>query len=308
MRLVLIIVLLAGYCKSNNTFHTVEDRGIVYFSKDNGASWQNRSKGLPDSIFLTDIAVSNASLGIATKRHGIFLFDSRKSEWIKTAAAPPTSNNLDALYFHRGKMFTGTQGSGVFVSEDEGKTWKQYNTGLTDLTIRKFTVIDNVLYAGTNGGLYSLNEKQDRWILEYGQSPLQVNGIIEFDNEIYIGTNQGAFKAGNQHNWKKIMSDHALHNISAAGRSVYALAYNELFVSSDKGTTWYSAQNGMPTGKYSFQLMETGGKVLVGQWDGVYRSDSLKGWQASNNGLPESFAATEMKAFRNIIVIASSGW
>jgi ligand-binding sensor domain-containing protein len=291
-------MLLAGY--------TVDNRGIVYFSHDHGASWQNKSKGLPDSIFLTDIAASDALLGIVTKRQGIFLFDSRKDKWVRTAGTPLTSHNLDALYFHRDKIFTGTQGGGVFVSEDKGRTWKQYNAGLHDLTIRKFAVIDNTLYAGTNGGLYSLDEKQHKWLLEYGHGLLQVNGIIELDNEIYIGTNQGAFKGSRQRGWKQIMSDHALHNISASGKLIYALAYNELFVSSDKGFSWYSAQKGMPAGKYSFQLMETGGKVLVGQWDGIYRMDSLKGWRSSNTGLPEGFAATEMKVFRNTVVIASS--
>lgn len=309
MRIAFAIILLASHCKSDGSAGTVNSTGIVYFSVDKGASWENKSKGLPDSIFLTDIAISDSLLGITAKRHGVFLFDFREDEWIKIPGTPWISDNLDALYFHHGRMFTGTRHSGVFVSRDAGKTWTQYNKGLRDLTIRRFAAIDDVLYAGTNGGLYSLDENQNKWILEYEQPSLQVNGIAEFDNEIYIGTNQGVFKtAKRQHNWKKLMLDRSLHNISAAGKYVYALAYNELFASGDKGKTWYSAQKGMPAGKYSFQLMETGGQVLVGQWDGVYRKDSLKGWQTVNNGLPEGFPVTEMKTYKNLVVIASSGW
>lgn len=209
----------------------------------------------------------------------------------------------------RGKIFTGTERDGIFISDDKGSSWAQYNDGLLDLTIRKFAVIGDTLYVGTNGGLYYLNEKQNRWISAYGRSPLQVNGIIEFDNEIYIGTNQGAFKTvDHKSGWVPIMKDRSLHNISAVGKTVYALAYNELFASDDKGNSWHSAQTGMPAGKYSFQLMQKDNVVLVGQWDGVYRNDSLKNWTAANNGLPESFPVTEMKTYKDMVVIASSGW
>jgi photosystem II stability/assembly factor-like uncharacterized protein len=310
MKLILSILLLAGYCcKSNKVVPIIDNKGIVYFSADNGANWMNKSKGLPDSIFLTDIAASATLLGVATKRHGIFLFDFQNEVWVKTVATPQTSDNLDALYFHHDKIFTGTQRDGIFVSKDKGRTWTQYNDGLVDLTIRKFAVIDNTLYVGTNGGLYSLNEKQNKWISEYGQSPLQVNGIIEFDNEIYIGTNQGAFKTvQRQSDWIQIMKNRSLHNISVAGKMVYALAYNELFASADKGNSWHSEQMGMPEGKYSFQLLQKDNVVLVGQWDGIYRNDSLKNWTAANNGLPKRFAVTEMKPYKDLVVIASSGW
>lgn len=310
MKLLLSVLVLAGYCcKNNKQIPTIDSNGIVYFSADNGENWVNKSQGLPDSISLTDVAVSGALLGVTTKQHGIFLFDLPNEVWVKTVATPQTSSNLDALSFHRGKIFTGTERDGIFVSDDKGSTWAQHNDGLLDLTIRKFAVIDDTLYVGTNGGLYYLNEKQNRWILAYGRSPLQVNGVIEFDNEIYIGTNQGAFKTvDHKSGWKQIMKDRSLHNISAAGKTVYALAYNELFASDDKGNSWHSAQMGMPDGKYSFQLMEKDDVVLVGQWDGIYRNDNLKTWTAANNGLPEGFPVTEMKSYKELVVIASSGW
>jgi photosystem II stability/assembly factor-like uncharacterized protein len=288
--------------------------GIIYFSLDNGATWFNQSKGLPENIVLTDMAAAGDLLGITTKEHGIFLFDAASNSWAGITANPPTTDNLNTLYFHLSKLFVGTGRSGVFATADGGKTWTEPNKGLLNLTIRKLAVIDKKLYAGTNSGLYILNELDSTWALAFDKSSLQVNGITGFDGDIYIGTNQGAFKAGKGQNiWKQIMPGRSLHNISSDERSVYALTYNELFASMDKGATWKSIQKGLPEGLYSFQLLQKDNVVLVGQWDGVYKRDRSEAWLPINkewtllsNGLPEKFSVTEMKIYKNMIVIGCS--
>jgi photosystem II stability/assembly factor-like uncharacterized protein len=284
--------------------------GIVYFSFDNGTSWENKSQGLPKDISLTDIAVSNEHLGVTTKQDGIFLFDFQSSTWVSLATNPP-AENLEALYFHQNKIFAGTQNSGVFISNDLGKTWALHNDGLGNLTIRKFAAIDNQLYVGTNGGLFSWNERENKWKSEYGAQQLQVNGITELAGEIYIGTNQGAYKTSKYlRDWKLVLPNRSLHNIGSDGQIVYAMVYSELFFSYDKGFTWHSMQKGLPAELYSFQVMKKDNVVLVGQWDGVYKravSENPKAaWTFSSKGLPSKFAVTEMKIYKNIVVIGCS--
>jgi hypothetical protein len=165
------------------------------------------------------------------------------------------------------------------------------------------------MYACTNGGLYFFDEMVKRWRLEYGHHSLQVNGIKELDGEIYIGTNQGAFKRKKDENeWRQIISDRSLHNISSDSRNIYALTYNELFISPDKGSSWYSDQKGMPAGMYSFQVIEKDNTVLAGQWDGVYSKTSSQGWKLSSNGLPGNFPVVELVVNGDIIVAGSSQW
>jgi photosystem II stability/assembly factor-like uncharacterized protein len=284
-----------------------ENNGIIYFSLDNGNTWEDQSNGLPENITLTDIAVSNELIGATTKQHGIFVYNFQKNRWAETADNPQTTSNLDALIFRDNKLFVGSENAGVFVSADKGKTWLSVNEGLGNLTIRKFAVIDNILYVGTNGGLFSLNEKGDKWTLEYEQNSLQVNGIAEFDGEIYIGTNRGIFKSEIiKKDWKQIMGNRSLHNISSDDRMVYAMTYDELMASLDKGNTWQSLQKGLPAQLYSFQLLEKDNVVFVGQWDGVYKKTSSTGWVFSSIGLPSKFAVTEMKIYQNIIIIGCS--
>lgn len=284
-----------------------KNNGIIYFSLDNGNTWENKSNGLPENITLTDIAVSNDLIGATTKKHGIFFFNFKENLWAKTADSPQKTSNLDALIFRDNKLFVGSENAGVFVSADKGKTWLSVNEGLGNLTIRKFAVIDHKLYVGTNGGLYSLNEKGHKWTLEYGQNSLQVNGITEFDGEIYIGTNQGIFKSlVEKKDWKQVMGNYSLHNISSDDRMVYAMTYNELMASIDKGNTWQSIQKGLPAQLYSFQLLKKDRTIFVGQWDGVYTKQTLTGWTYSSAGLPSKFAVTEMKIYQNIIIIGCS--
>jgi photosystem II stability/assembly factor-like uncharacterized protein len=288
-----------------------KSEGIVYFSSDDGISWENKSDGLPAriSVGLGGIATSATLLGIATKENGIYLFDFQKNSWVNI----PTDNkiiqsNLGALTFFKNNIYVGTQFGGIFTSGNQGKTWTTNNLGLGNLTIRRFAEIDNRLCVGTNDGFYFYNETLNAWELAYGQQSLQVNGITEFEGNIYIGTNQGIFKRNKKtENWIQILANHSLHNISSDNNTIYAMTYNALLLSSDNGgRTWQSQQSGLPPNLYTFNVLKNKNTVLVGQWDGIYRRDASKSeaWKHSSNGLPNKFAAINLKLYHGIFIIS----
>jgi photosystem II stability/assembly factor-like uncharacterized protein len=295
---------------SSNNPSEIAD-GIIYFSTDNGLSWKNKSAGLPAkiSIGLGGIAVSGNRLAVATKDSGLYLFDSRQARWVKTPTDKQLiESNPGALIFYKDHIYIGTQFGGIFYSQNEGKTWTKLNTGLSNLTIRKLAVIDDRLYAGTNAGLYAYDDSLSQWQLEYGSGSLQVNGIAAFEENIYIGSSQGAFSSPKDRNdWKKVFASGALHNISADDKALYAMVYNELFSSVDKGKSWQSIQEGLPAQLYTFNVIKNGNAVFAGQWDGVYRKDNaMETWRFSSNGLPGTFAITNMQVYNGIIVVSGS--
>ncbi|MCK9206397.1 MAG: hypothetical protein M0P66_04720 [Salinivirgaceae bacterium] len=288
-----------------------ENEGIVYFSYDNGVNWENKSYGLPDkiSIGLDGIATSSTSLGIASKEYGVFLYNFKTNSWENIPTdSKIIQSNLGALFFYRANIYVGTQYGGVFTSPNQGETWTSNNQGLGNLTIRRFFEIDNILYVGTNDGIYSFNEAVNKWELEYGNSTLQVNGITELDGNILIGTNQGAFMLDKElKKWEQVFSNVVLHNISAFDNAVYAMTYNVLFSSTDKGVSWQSMQKGLPKELYTFNVIKNNKVTFAGQWDGVYRKDNLSGeWISSSNGLPKKFAVTNFKVYNGILVISCS--
>lgn len=285
--------------------------GIVYFSTDHGLTWKNTSTGLPATtrIGLGGIAVSGNKLALLSKDSGLYFFDNQNDRWMNI----PTDRQLiesnpGALLFYNDHLYAGTQWGGVFHSENEGKSWTKRNTGLGSLTIRKFAQIDRKLYAATNAGLYSYNDLRNEWELEYGNRTLQVNGIAALDGYVYVATNQGAFRSPiGKRDWQKIFSDGALHNISSDGNTLYAMVYNELFSSADKGTSWRLIQSGLPTQLYTFHVIRSGNALLAAQWDGVYRKDNESGnWKFSSTGLPDGLAIANMISYNGAVVVSGS--
>ena len=285
--------------------------GIVYFSYNNGGTWQNKSEGLPDTINvgLGAIAVSEDLLAIATKENGIFIFDFKEDHWIKTFTDDLIiKSNIGPLVFFKNQIFVGTKKNGVFSTKDLGKNWTNYSVGLASPTIRKLIQIDNKLYAGTNSGLYSFNESEKKWELEYGNSKMQVNGMTDFDGSIYIGTNQGGFSTiKGRKDWKQFLANFTLHNISSDDNTIYAMVYNELFSSKDKGESWQNIQSGLPEELYTFNIIKNGNSIFAGQWGGVYRKENSNDiWKSYSTGLPNKLAITNMNLYHGIIVVSGN--
>ncbi|WP_205513935.1 WD40/YVTN/BNR-like repeat-containing protein [Longitalea arenae] len=320
--LVVVVLIILSVCFGQtgkntksllyNDFRLINySSGVVYFSYDNGLTWHDKSSGLPSTvnIGLGGIAVSGNKLALISKDSGLYFFNTQEDKWLNIGTDKQLiENNMGALLFFKDHIYVGTQLGGIFRTKDEGKSWTKLNIGLDNLTIRKLAEIKNRLYAATNSGLYSYNDLLNQWELEYGNTALQVNGITTFDGSIYIATNQGAFASPiGKKEWRKILLNGALHNISSDNKAIYAMVYNELFSSFDKGQTWHSMQAGLPAQLYTFDVIKTGNTLLAAQWDGVYRRNTeAQNWEISSNGLPENIAVTNIQMYSNIIVISGN--
>lgn len=287
-----------------------ENIGIVYISTDNGDTWKNASAGIPQkvSIGLGGVTTSDNSLGIATKEYGVFIYNLKDSIWVNLPIEQQIiDGNIGAIIFYKNSVYLGTQLKGIFFSIDNGKTWATRNSRLKNLTIRRFLEYKNKLYGCTNDGFYSLNEKTGNWKLEYGESSLQVNGAAVFKEFIYIATNKGVYQKDKYNNWKNVLPNHSVHNISSDSGQLYAMTYNELLLSSNDGIHWQSMQDGLPKNLYTFNILKQNDIVFAGQWDGVYRkTNNDNKWKQSSNGLPANFAVTNLKSFHGFLVITTS--
>ena len=154
----------------NHVYMGVERMGYVFYSPDAGSTWDNISPG--DIWYnVNNIVVdSGSNLYAATteyednEKDGIW-----KMEW-KSETSYSWSHiyrfedtQVTALAIDHRKdpaiLYAGTSDSGVFVSDDGGESWVEFNDGLgiTDITRLEISATEpKMLYAGTvHGGVWA---------------------------------------------------------------------------------------------------------------------------------------------------------
>ena len=70
-------------------------------------------------------------------------------QWVQVNG--PYGGTIKALAVKGGNVFAGTDGAGVFLSTDNGTSWKAVNTGLTNLTVYCLAVSDSNLFRDSLG-------------------------------------------------------------------------------------------------------------------------------------------------------------
>ena len=143
--------------------YTGSDDGLVHVSSDGGVTWQNISAGLPRNLRVSRVEASKYKEGrvyVALNGH--------------------TWDHFDAH---------------LFVSEDFGKTWKPIGNGLPVEpvnVVREDPVNENLLYAGTDGGLYLSWNRGDAFMGvrcdSFPNVPVHDLAIHPRDRKLIVGT------------------------------------------------------------------------------------------------------------------------
>lgn len=143
--------------------YTGSDDGLVHISNDGGYTWKRISDNLPQHLWISRVVASE---------------------------------------HHEGRVYVSLNGYRydhflpyIFVSENYGETWKQI--GL-DIPFEPVNVLredpkdENILYAGTDGGVYvSINKGENFKLWNKGMpksAPVHDIAIQKRENEIVIGT------------------------------------------------------------------------------------------------------------------------
>lgn len=138
------------------------DDGLAWVSKDDGYTWKKISDGLQQGLYTSRITASNFKEG------RIYI----------------------SLNGCRYDNFTAY----LFMSDDYGNTWKQIGS---DLPAEPINVVkedlknENIIYAGTDNGLYtSLNKGKTFMAMNGGLPRVAVHDLVIHprDNEIVVGT------------------------------------------------------------------------------------------------------------------------
>jgi uncharacterized protein (TIGR03437 family) len=149
-----VTALAKNYTRS---FAGTQGRGI--FSGDlNGANWIASATGLPNNARIRALTASAHYLCAAVADQGLYRSEDNGVTWARALNGLPENAQVTALASFGRNIVAGTQGSGVFLSTDFGLNWQAINMGLGDLNVLSLLVADTRLYAGTQNGVYVVND------------------------------------------------------------------------------------------------------------------------------------------------------
>jgi photosystem II stability/assembly factor-like uncharacterized protein len=139
------------------------DDGLVHISKDAGQSWTNISTGLPQDFWVSRV-----------------VFSSHKKERMYIALNGYRWDSMSAM---------------IYTTEDAGKTWVRISTALPQSpvnVVREDPADENILYAGTDDGLYITFDRGKTWEVLGGKDfpGVAVHDLViqEREKDLVVGT------------------------------------------------------------------------------------------------------------------------
>lgn len=238
---------------------------------------------------------------------GILLSFSKGSNarWERTGGSGLTHATISCFVVRGTDLFAGTLKEGVFLSTDNGTSWKAVNSGLPiGVVIEDLAVIGTNLFAGATQGIFrSLNGGQNWYKTSAGLTGSGVLCLVVSGTNLFAGTYGGVFlSANNGKTWKAVSSGlpkylnypYFINGLAAKGTKMFASTGDPLesqsagvYVSPDNGKSWTRPSPGLSWGPIVMALIVSGPDLFIGTDQGILRStDDGKNWTEANSGLP----------------------
>jgi ligand-binding sensor domain-containing protein len=164
----------------------------VYLSINMGNNWTLSNSGMGNTR-VNAFAISGNKIFAGTDS-GMYLSSNNGGNWIAADSGLPANTQVFALAKYENDILAGTS-SGVFVSSDNGQFWTELDTGLDSAIVSSFAINGNLIYAGTNKGVYYSNNlsswNTENLYLNYsngGVGALAVNA-----KDLFAGTYYGVY-------------------------------------------------------------------------------------------------------------------
>ncbi len=286
----------------------------IYLSSDNGESWNNVNNGLPSGdLHLYAFTNISATTVLTGGSEGVFLSSNSGQSWTSVSSELNQDGDIYALAYSNGNFIAGTLYNGVYISPDNGQHWSQANSGLHHNVISNLAVSNNLLFAGTRGGLFKWGGNETEWSDNFtpGLSQWGITAIGANEEKIFAGNLNGEIflstDYGNE--WEKTgKAAGYITSFAFVGSNVLlTTSLGELYISHDNCTTLNKVKSGLPAGDFAKSVTSIGANIFViFSVHGIYLStDDGATWTEFDHGLPPvsqglyitSFAAANGELF-----------
>jgi uncharacterized protein (TIGR03437 family) len=263
------------------------DGGGVLVSTNGGRSWTKAANAGLSNQKVFALAVIGANLFAGTAG-GVFRSADNAQTWTAVNSGL-TISNVRALAVSGARLLAGTAvGNGpneVFVSENNGDTWRVFGNGLTGLgtsgtAVEKLVVDGDRLLATASGGL--LINEGGTWRRTSFTTPVTgLRGLAVSGNQLFAGSAYyGVYRStdGGQ-NWNAVnrgLHSRIVWSSLKVGGTLYAGFEDGLLATTDEGGAWTRVNLGAVTGVNA--LLSNNNRLFAGTDDGVFFSVNGQSW------------------------------
>jgi len=179
-------------------------------------------------------------------------------------------------------LYAGVDGGGVFRSTNNGASWTNSTSGMTNTRVSSLVISGSNLFAGTFGGagVYLSTNNGTTWsAVNNGLSNTDVQTVNinpSLPGYIFAGTANGAFyTTNNGTSWSAInngLTDTYVHTFAFSGTTIFAGTDMEgVFRSTNLGASWIAMNQGL-TNSIVWVLNASGSNLFAGtNGSGVFK-------------------------------------
>ena len=148
--------------------------GGIFRSIDNGESWEKLNLDLPASRsgYVRALEIKSNGYVFAAVDHYVFRSNDNGENWVELTGFDGWG--IESLVINsQDHIFTGADGTGVYCSKDNGETWTNLNSGLTDTFVYSLAINSNdYVFAGTHDGFVFRSKNPTTSIKEVYEVPI----------------------------------------------------------------------------------------------------------------------------------------
>lgn len=274
------------------------------------AKWERHLAGLSTPLISSLHVASGGTLLAGGMNGEIFRSLNGGDSWERATLlhaadlAPVTCLASSPAFDRDGTALAGTEGGGVWRTEDAGRRWLPANFGLVDQSVQALLCSTNwakqeIVLAGTSEGLFRSTNGGRAWReVDWPFPDLAIsalaNDVTDATSEAcYAGTEEGLVYGSSDlgRTWKRLGQPsagspvNALYGVPGASTPTLLAGTTEgIFLSEDGGTTWRLVCSEVGA---VLSLAGAGPLVVAGSYDsGVWQSDDGgRTWRSVSEGL-----------------------
>lgn len=274
----------------------------VWTSEDGGEQWQPDGSELAHA-HVSHLTVVNRGRSYALAEGNLYVSDDRGQSWQRIASPEFEALSLAAEPGPSGRLYLGSKGMGLAVSQDGGRSWDLVGSelGHADITV---LVVDPVTpgraYLGTrHNGLHRTDDGGASWTLTSAEVGRPMVGALAEDpadpQVLYAGTLDGVYRSEDGGEYWQLMSG-AMGKLFVQSLAVgleegciYAGARSGIYLSENRGATWQWAEDDT-AGIAVFSLLvdpHDGDRLYAGSWGHniLLTTDAGQTWAPVHQGL-----------------------